>query len=125
MMDWRRLTLGAGIAAALTMTGAEALAKDQEVADWQKFSACAAAYRANAKVKDPGRAADMAQSMAGVADDYEAAANRSYRHERGGGVSGARQAVRELVSAHIRSFSRKPREEVEAFIEACPQIEAE
>jgi hypothetical protein len=36
-------------------------------------------------------------------------------------VSAARQEVRDLVAANIRSFSRKPREDVEGFIEACPQ----
>ena len=129
MIEWRRLARAAGIAAAVALAGAGASAKDEEgddkSAEWQKLSACAAAYRVNAKGKDPSRAADMAKSMAGVADDYENAANRSRRQERGGGVSGARQAVRDLVSANMRTFAGKPRADVEAFIEACPQIEAQ
>ncbi|HEY8571593.1 hypothetical protein [Phenylobacterium sp.] len=123
-----RVGVAAGVLAAVALAGAawaEDEKSDEENASlWQKFSACSAAYQVNAKVKDPARTPDKAKSMAALGRDYETAAMAEFRRERRGSVSAAREGVRDLVAANVRSFSKKERTEVEGFIEACPQIEA-
>lgn len=109
----------------MALGAAGARASDAPPPTWRTLAACAAAYQVNARAADPDRSADMAKSMAGVADDYDKAAIRAYLGERKGAVTAARDAVRGHEAAKLRAFAGRPRKEVEAAIDACPQVEVE
>jgi len=85
---------------------------------WQVLADCAAAYQANARVADPDRPAAMIAQVSDVARDYIAAAEQAYR-PRG---PAARQAIAARVAARTTAYSARPREAVEAVIDACPQV---
>ena len=80
---------------------------------WKAFAECAAAYEANARIKDPERSAQMAASMQDVADDYRGAAIglRKPRND---------EAVKAYIATRVPFYAAKPRKAVEAFIDKCP-----
>ncbi|HEY8005013.1 MAG TPA: hypothetical protein VIE16_12335 [Phenylobacterium sp.] len=89
---------------------------------WTVFADCAAAYLANARVSDPGRAAAMTAQVSDVADDYRAEAVKRRRAELGGSARTARQAVDARVAERARRLGARPREAAEKLIDACPQV---
>ena len=92
--------------------------------DWRTLAACAAAYRVNAKVADPGRPASMSGQVSQVADDYEKAAAAAYRQAYGVREATARGAVAAYAARRGSTLGKQPRRRVERFIEACPQLDA-
>jgi len=90
--------------------------------DWRTLAACAAAYRANAKVADPDRPASMTAQVSEVADDYEKAAAEAYRRAAGVRPAEARGKAAAYAARRAITFARQPRRRVEAFIDACPQV---
>lgn len=106
------LTLGA-LAACASSHGSEA--------HWGAFADCAAAYRVNAAIADPTRAASMTAMVSETADDYERAARARYVEANRTTADQAQRDVAARVAAKMRAFTGKPREEVEKFIDACPQ----
>lgn len=81
---------------------------------WKPFAACAAAYRVNAELADPGRAASMTAMISEVADDYLKAAKTRHANA---------TEVEAFVAERAAAFRARSREQVEKFIEACPQTE--
>jgi len=86
---------------------------------WTAFADCAAAYQANARLSDPDRPASMTAMVSDVANDYAKAAAQASRRQ--GGASVAK--VKQRIARQTAAFAGRPREEVERFIDACPQLE--
>jgi hypothetical protein len=84
---------------------------------WKTFADCAAAYEANAAIKDPERSAQMSASIQDVAQDYLGAALGLRKPKNDA-------AVRAYVAEKRKAFAAKPRRTVEKFIEACPPTDA-
>lgn len=89
---------------------------------WQAFADCAAAYRANARIADPGRTASMKADISEQADDYGAAAVKRHGDKQGSDPQGA-IAVADYVRQQTVIIGRKRRADIERIIDACPQIE--
>jgi len=88
---------------------------------WQVLADCAAAYEANARIADPDRPAAMIAQVSDVAADYMKAAEAAYP----GGPKSRKAAHRRVaaqVAARTRAYATRPREAVEAVIDACPQV---
>jgi hypothetical protein len=92
-------------------------------ARWTALADCAAAYQANARLADPHRPASMTAQIADVASDYAKAAAHAYRQQAGRTAPHATHVVDARIATKASSFGGRPREEVERFIDACPQIE--
>ena len=88
---------------------------------WQRLARCAAAYRANAQISDPGRSASMKRMQADAADDYEAAAVMAYPRTLKATAERGLEIVEAYVAVHTQQFSQQPRTRIEHFIDACPQ----
>jgi hypothetical protein len=95
-----------------------ACARSAPPARWMVLADCAAAYRANAKIVDPERAASMTAQISETGDDYAKAALKAYP-----AAGKAKAAVEARVSRRMAAFARQPRTDVERFIDACPQLE--
>lgn len=109
--------------------------------DWTVYADCSAAYRVNARIADPSRPASMTSMVSETADDYQKAAVERFRQQphpshdypmteplpgsQTGHVdrssAGIIFAVTARVVETIGKFTNLPREEVEKFIDACPQ----
>ena len=103
----------------LTTSCATAPAKPR----WTAFADCAAAYRVNADLADPSRAATMKAMVSEEAGDYRTAALAHYRQKNPTGSTGAEQAVDGRIIASASAYARKSREQVEHVIDACPQTD--
>lgn len=90
-------------------------------ADWRGFADCAAAYKANAAFAEPDRAASMTAMVSEVADAYEASAVDKIRSLSDMSQEAALSTVRSQVNLKLQEFSGRSREQVERFIESCPQ----
>lgn len=88
---------------------------------WMVMADCAAAYKANAAIKDPTRPSHMKNMIASQANDYVKAAVNAYRAQAKGSEGQARQSVTAYVAKATANLSHKPRSENEHMIEACPQ----
>jgi hypothetical protein len=91
--------------------------------DWKVLARCAAAYEVNAQVSDPERPATMKAMVSDVAADYRRAAEARYRKAMKASSAMAHKAVGQEVAQRVAAFRRKPRTDVEAVIDACPQPE--
>jgi hypothetical protein len=95
--------------------------------DWRAFADCAAAYRANARIADPERAASMTAEINEVADQYRREALKRHREpvrvERASPYVVAVVRVDNHIAARIPVFAGKSRAALERFIEACPQVD--
>lgn len=111
-----RMTSRPLVAALVLILATPALAAPK-AAKWQAFADCAAAYRANAAIKDPERAASMTAMISETADDYRKAAVKAHRGR------DAQRAVAERIALKTATFAQQSRAEVERFIDACPQTE--
>lgn len=89
--------------------------------DWQVLARCAAAYEVNAQVADPDRPSSMKAMVSDVANDYRRAAETRYRRTAKASTVSAQRAVSDEVKRVANTFWPKPRTEVEAVIDACPQ----
>lgn len=80
---------------------------------WEAYADCAAAYRVNAALKDPGRPPTMSADMADIGRDYAKAA-----------VAAAPKSTSVEIAINKRAprFSAMSREQLDAFIERCPQL---
>lgn len=92
-------------------------------ARWTTLADCAAAYQANARLADPDRPASMTAQISDVASDYAKAAAHAYRQQAGGTASQSKHAVDARIASKTSTFGARPREEVERFIDACPQTD--
>ena len=101
--------------------GACATGAPQSGAKWQAFADCAAAYQVNAAISDSGRPASMKAMISDTAKDYEAAAVSHYRQE---GHLDADAAIRTRMAGKAKIFGGQSRDQVEKFIDACPQTDA-
>jgi hypothetical protein len=90
---------------------------------WQDFAACAAAYRVNAAISDPGRSASMKAQISETGDDYETAAIARYKAASKADDAKAKAAVQAYAASRMPALRRQKREQVEKFIDACPQTE--
>lgn len=92
-------------------------------ARWTTLADCAAAYQANARLSDPNRPAAMTAQISDLAGDYARAAADAYRQQAARTEPRSTRAVAERIANKASTFGVRPREEVERFIDACPQIE--
>ena len=97
-----------------------AQARSAPPARWQALADCAAAYRANAQIKDPDRAASMTAQISETAGDYAKAALKAYPKS---ARRAADMAVQSRIVRQTAKFARQPRTQVEHVIDACPQLE--
>jgi hypothetical protein len=88
---------------------------------WTVMADCAAAYKANAAIKDPTRPSSMRHMIASQANDYVKAAVKAYRDQAKASDGQARRSVADYVAKASAALSHKPRSENEHMIEACPQ----
>lgn len=94
---------------------------------WRALADCAAAYRANSRIPDPNRAGSMAAMISDQADDYQKAAQKAYGHDPAAAKQGgsyAKTFVSTYVERRSAAFSKRPRADIEHFIDACPQPDA-
>jgi hypothetical protein len=91
--------------------------------DWKAFAACAAAYRVNAAIADPSRSTSMKAQISETGDDYETAAVARYKTSVKADDAAAKATVHAYAEARKPAFARQKREQVEKFIDACPQTE--
>ena len=89
---------------------------------WRALADCAAAYRANAAIRDPDRPSSMTTMITDQAGDYVKAAEKAYRGK--GGHAGAKAAIEAQVATRAPSFGKMSRSELDKFIDTCPQLEA-
>ncbi|HEY2358722.1 MAG TPA: hypothetical protein VGH86_14815 [Phenylobacterium sp.] len=90
---------------------------------WMVLADCAAAYRANAQISDPGRPASMTTMVSEVADDYAKAAALAYRKRTKAPAAREGDVVQARIGQRTSEFRRQPRTDVEHFIDACPQVD--
>lgn len=88
---------------------------------WTVMADCAAAYKANAAIKDPTRPSSMKHMISSQANDYVKAAVKAYKDQAKVSDGQARQSVTAYVAKTTANLSHKPRSENERMIEACPQ----
>jgi hypothetical protein len=112
--------LAAILAIALVPAAAEAA---KPAPKWQDFAACATAYRVNAAIADPGRSASMKAQIAETGDDYETAAVARYKAQTKSDEAKAKAVVESYAISRAPAFKKQTREQVEKFIDACPQTE--
>lgn len=93
------------------------------VPDWKVFAACAAAYRVNAAIVSPERSASMKSQISETADDYVAAAVARQRLQTKSDAAAAKKAVTAYERQRFLDFQRRKREQVEQFIDTCPQTD--
>jgi len=91
-------------------------------ADWKALADCAAAYRANAGIKDPSRAPSMREQISDEADSYLKAALSPYRAATKEPEVKARGALKAYVARRTPDFARQKRDAIDHFIDACPQV---
>jgi hypothetical protein len=89
---------------------------------WTKFADCAAAYAANAGIKDVSRSGTMTSQVGDVAKDYADAAAKRNRQQTKASEDKAKSAVDARMKLTLAKFSKQKREVVEKYIEACPQV---
>ena len=90
---------------------------------WKAFADCAAAYRANSRIADPGRTATMTADISEQADDYGAAAVKRHRGGKQGPDRQGAVAVADYLRKQTVIMSGKRRADIERIIDACPQID--
>ncbi len=90
--------------------------------DWQAFADCAAAYQANAQIKDPDRPASMTATISEQSNDYRTAAVAAYRVKTRQAGAAAEQAVSARIAQRTPALARLSREKLEHIIDACPQL---
>jgi len=88
---------------------------------WRVLARCAAAYRANSKIVDPARPKAMKMMIADTAQDYQTAAEIAYQRTVKTPAERGRKVVGDYVAQQTLEFSKRPRESIERFIDACPQ----
>jgi hypothetical protein len=91
--------------------------------DWKAYAACAAAYRVNAAIADPDRSTSMKAQISDTANDYEAAAVSRRKLQIKSDSEAAKTAVADYERRRMATFRGQKREQVEKFIDACPQTE--
>ena len=91
-------------------------------ADWTALADCAAAYRANAAIKDPSRAPSMRAQISDEADSYLKAALAPYRAATKQPAAKARDALKAYVVRRTPDFARQSRDAIDHFIDVCPQF---
>jgi hypothetical protein len=108
---------------ALSLAGAAIPALAAEpVPAWTRYADCAAAYAANAGIKDASRSGSMTSQIGDVAKDYADAAAKRNRQQTKAPEAKARSAVDARIKLTLARFSKQKREAVETYIEACPQV---
>jgi hypothetical protein len=100
-----------------------------DMPDWRAFADCAAGYLANVEARrdDPSRTPEMADMVALQAEDYRSAAIKASSLA-DAALSGA--SVDAAIDGYIQSQSQRfvtmeRSGELNAFLEACPQIDYE
>lgn len=88
---------------------------------WKAYATCAAAYRVNAAIADPGRSASMKSQISETAAEYEVAAVERYRLEMAADEPTAKAKVAAYVRARAPGLRKQTREAVEHVIDTCPQ----
>jgi hypothetical protein len=104
--------------AGLAVVPAPALAKTPT---WQAFADCAAAYQANAQIKDPERPASMTSMISEQSNDYRTAALATYRKAKRA-TPAAEQTISARIAQQAPALARLSREALEHRIDACPQL---
>lgn len=93
---------------------------------WQTYADCAAGYRANwqDRLNDPTRPPNMRDMIRSQADDYLKAAVHRYSRGVATDESRAGEAVRRYIDANLARFiAMDKRDELNTFLDKCPQLE--
>lgn len=114
----RALRLACGLLLAAVSLSPAAAQKEET---WDKLASCAGALRVTAKA---AATPEEKKAATARAEAYFNASMAAHRTERRSGASAAREAVREHDAANVRGFSKEPAEDVEAFVNGCPELPA-
>lgn len=90
-------------------------------AEWKPLADCAAAYSANAAIKDPSRPPSMRAQISDQADSYMKAALGPYLVATKEPVVKARASLKAYVAKRTPDFAHQSRDAIDHFIDACPQ----
>jgi hypothetical protein len=91
-------------------------------ASWTAFADCAAAYKANAVIKDPDRPASMSAMISEQSNDYRTAAAAVYRATTKATNAQSQDAVSARVAQRMPTLTKLSRDKLEQIIDACPQL---